>query len=429
MSTASDPVVRSSTGLRGLVLRCHFYAGLLVGPFILVAAVTGVLYALTPQLESWLYHGALAVPVTARTLPLAEQVRAARGVNPLGALVAVRPAAEPGATTRVLFTGPGLRAGERRAVFVNPASAQVTGELTVYGPHGVLPLRAALARLHRDLFLGEPGRLYSRLAASWLWVVALGGAVLWLTRWRGRRGRLGSSGWHGVVGMWVLAGALVLSATALAWSQGTSAPRAPSGWTTQASGAGGGGAVGPDVTRVDAVLGAARAAGIGAKAVEIELPKGAGAPWRVGDGSDAVAIDGATGAVVGRTRFADRPFAAKLARWGVEAHTGALFGWPNQLLLLAVGLGLVALVVLGYRMWWKRRPVRAGASSFGKPVARGQWRKVATPAVVALLVVAGVVGWTVPLLGVSLLGFLVVDGLLGLRARRGPTGALNRGRP
>ncbi|HWO69018.1 MAG TPA: PepSY domain-containing protein [Umezawaea sp.] len=402
--------------MRGLVLRLHFYAGVLVGPFVLIAAVTGVLHASTPQLESWLYHGVLSVPVSARALPLAEQVRAARAVDPAGAVTAVRPAPEPGATTRVLFSEPGLGDSERRAVFVDPGTGRVTGTLVAYGRNGVLPLRTALGRLHRDLLLGEPGRLYSRLAASWLWVVVLGGAALWLTR-SSARPATGGRRAHGVVGMWVLTGALVLSVTGLACSaSGDDAPPSRAGARTA------------DASRVDAVLGSARAAGIGAGAVEIELPEAAGAPWKVSDvgrGFDAVAVDGASGAVVGSRRFADYPLAAKVARWGVDAHTGVLFGWPNQVLLLVVGLGLVALVVLGYRMWWRRRPVRATAWSFGRPIARGQWRKAPTSAVVGLLVVGGTIGWFVPLLGASLAAFLVVDVLLGARARR----VLNRGRP
>lgn len=34
-----------------LLRRLHFYAGILVGPFLVVAAVTGALYVFTPQLE------------------------------------------------------------------------------------------------------------------------------------------------------------------------------------------------------------------------------------------------------------------------------------------------------------------------------------------------------------------------------------------
>ena len=37
-----------------LLRRVHFYIGLFVGPFIFVAALTGTLYVLTPQLENHL---------------------------------------------------------------------------------------------------------------------------------------------------------------------------------------------------------------------------------------------------------------------------------------------------------------------------------------------------------------------------------------
>ena len=41
--------------LRPLVLRLHFYAGVLVAPFLLVAAATGFLYAASFQAEKILY--------------------------------------------------------------------------------------------------------------------------------------------------------------------------------------------------------------------------------------------------------------------------------------------------------------------------------------------------------------------------------------
>ncbi|CCQ18212.1 PepSY-associated TM helix domain-containing protein [Rhodococcus sp. IEGM 1401] len=67
--------------------------------------------------------------------------------------------------------------GYGRTVFVDPYTAQVRGELTTFGEW--LPVRAWIDELHRNLHLGDLGRNYSELAASWLWVVALGGLVLW----------------------------------------------------------------------------------------------------------------------------------------------------------------------------------------------------------------------------------------------------------
>jgi uncharacterized iron-regulated membrane protein len=406
---------------RGLVLRFHFYAGVLVGPFVLIATLTGVLYAATPQLESWLYSDQLRVPASTSSVPLADQVRAAVATRPDDAVVAVRPAPEPGATTRVLFAGDGEA---RPTVFVNPADGTVVGDLMTYGTTGVLPLRTTIDEIHRNLLLGEPGRLYSELAASWLWVVALGGVFLWFSRRRTQRTKP-TTRRHALLGLWVLVGALVLSATGLTWStyagENVADLRKTLGWTTPSLGAGdhaghGGMTSSASPSDVDAVLATARAAGIDAGGVEISLPASAHAPWKVTEIErgwpsqvDAVAVSGGT--VVDEVRFADYPLAAKLSRWGIDAHMGVLFGWPNQVLLLAFGLGLVALVVLGYRMWWLRRPT----GGFGRPVPRGQWRKAPRGQLVVVLLLAAGVGWFVPLFGLSLVAFLLVDALLSRR--------------
>ncbi|MCG8924962.1 PepSY domain-containing protein [Lentzea sp. CC55] len=427
MTTTSTPP-RASFAWRGLFLRLHFYAGVLVGPFILIASLTGVLYALTPQLESWVYSDQLRVPATSQQLPLAQQVDAAVATAPRGSLVAVRPAPEPGATTRVLFAEEGLGESERRAVFVDPGTGRVTGDLVVYGTSGVLPLRTTLDQLHRNLMLGEPGRLYSELAASWLWVVALGGLVLWISRARNSK-RVRT---HGLIGVWVLAGALFLSATGLTWSayagENVGVLREAVGWSTPTlqipGGSGGHGdhtehtSTGGGHGDIDAVLGSARSWGVDAELVEISLPATPDGAWKVVEvekglptQGDSVAVQG--DAVVASVEFDDFPLGAKLTKWGIDAHMGVLFGWPNQLLLLLIGGGLVALVVLGYRMWWKRRPT----SGFGRPAPRGQWRRAPRGALAGLGLGALLVGWFAPLLGISLVVFLVVDVLLGRRAK------------
>ncbi|MCX2958776.1 MAG: PepSY domain-containing protein, partial [Serratia symbiotica] len=93
-------------------------------------------------------------------------------------LSAVRPSPVDGENTRVLFDVAGLQPAERLAVFVDPVTAQLHGTLIVYGTSGVLPLRTWLDQFHRSLLLGDLGRNYSELAASWLWVTALGGLIL-----------------------------------------------------------------------------------------------------------------------------------------------------------------------------------------------------------------------------------------------------------
>jgi uncharacterized iron-regulated membrane protein len=175
-----------------------------------------------------------------------------------------------------------------------------------------------------------------------------------------------------------------------------------------------------DVTTVDAVLAAARAAEVTSDQIEIALPKAAGRAWTVTEihrayptAVDVAAVDPATLAVTDTVRFADYPFPAKLARRGIDLHMGVLFGLANQLLLAVLALGLAALVVLGYRMWWQRRPARAGGWRPGAAYPSGGLRTLPWPMLLAVLVVAVSVGYLLPLLGVSLLAFLAIDGVRG----------------
>jgi uncharacterized iron-regulated membrane protein len=170
------------------VRRLHFYAAIFVGPFILVAAVSGALYSLTPQIEKIVYAHELYVPESDTQLPLAVQIEAAEDyIGPDETLTAVRPAPAPGQTTRVMYAGEDLGDSESRAIFIDPSTAEVRGDLTVYGTSGALPLRTWVDQLHRSLHLGDVGRLYSELAASWLGVIAVAGVCLWVIRARKSR--------------------------------------------------------------------------------------------------------------------------------------------------------------------------------------------------------------------------------------------------
>ncbi|AQA09589.1 PepSY-associated TM helix domain-containing protein [Streptomyces malaysiensis] len=448
--------------LRPLVLRLHFYAGVLVAPFLLVAAVTGLLYAGSIQAEKIVYDHELRVPVGKSELPLSQQIAAARKAHPDGEIGAIRPSPEAGATTRVLLSGvKGVDPEHKLAVFVDPYTGKVRGALEQYGTSGALPLRTWIDDLHRNLHLGDSGRLYSELAASWLWVITSGGLVLWIARRRkgsvkrrlratalpdrSATGRRRMMSFHGSVGVWAALGLFFLSATGLTWSTYAGANvtdlRASLGQATPAvssavggehaghgsmpgmdmGGSSGKGGESADVG-VDAVLKAARAEGLG-NPVEIVPPTGAGAAYTVSqiqrswpEKQDAAAVDPATGQVTDVVRFADHPPLAKLSRWGIDAHMGSLFGLPNQIALAALALALIFLIVWGYRMWWRRG--RAGA--FGRPIPRGAWRQVPSYVLAVLTVVVAVLGYYLPLLGLPLVGFLLIDLALGrLADRRG----------
>lgn len=457
--TAGPP----SRSLRPLIMRVHFYAGILIAPFLIVATISGGLYALAPALEKVVYREYLYVDSTGPAMPIAEQVRAAQQVRPDLALNAVRPAPQPGEATRVLFTDPSLGESERQAVFIDPATAEPLGDLVVYGSSSALPMRTWISQLHRHLHLGEPGRIYSELAASWLWVVALGGCYLWFARYRTSRARNGAAArvwtldrdakgrartlnWHGVVGLWLAVGLVFLSATGLTWSryagENITELRAALHWKTPAVStalgnadaptAGGGhdghgtahhpvtdpGTVADEIDELDSVLAIAARNGV-SEAVEATIPADAATAFKVTEtrqpwqfATDSIAIDGASGTVTDVVRFANWPFAAKLTTWGIALHMGLLFGLANQIALAVLAVALLTVIARGYIMWWQRRPVR-GQSRVGRAPARGGLRRIGPVPLTAMIVGTVFVGWYVPLLGVSLAAFLAIDLAVG----------------
>ncbi|MFJ3493815.1 PepSY domain-containing protein [Streptomyces sp. NPDC086091] len=451
---AAAPPARRAGGVGALLARLHFYAGVLVAPFLLVAAVTGLLYTFTPQLDSIVYDKELYVSRTGdRVLPLSEQVAAARAEHPDGTLTAVRPGTGDG-TTQVDFSLPEL--GEKtHTVYVDPYTGDVTGQLTTWWTS--TPLTAWLDVLHRDLHLGEIGNLYSEFAASWLWVIVLGGLVLWWRRARGgrtarrlllpdraaRKGVRRTRGLHAATGVWIALGLLFLSATGLTWSTyaganfgkaldslRSSTPYVSTALThDHASGSPpdtGAEAPPADPAAIDGVLKAARDAGVDGP-VQIAVAPDQATAWTVSQtrnlwpvGRDSVAVEASTGDIVDRVDFADWPLLSKLTTWGVQAHMGLLFGIVNQLVLAVIAVGLICVIVWGYRMWWQRRPTRTDRRApLGAPPARGGWRGIPSGPLAVGIVLVAAVGWVIPLFGIPLAAFLAVDMTVGtLRARR-----------
>ncbi|MFP8965171.1 PepSY-associated TM helix domain-containing protein [Pokkaliibacter sp. CJK22405] len=431
----------------GLLARLHFYIGLFIGPFLFIAALTGTLYVLTPQIENWWYSDALTTTSVGEPQPIAAQIEAAQKVVGSNAsLFAVRPGLNPGSTSRVMYSEAGLGSSESRAIFIDPVTLAVKGDMTVYGTSGVLPLRTTLDYLHRNLLLGDIGRNYSELAASWMWIAALAGIGLWLQQRRKLAKAKGSKNEglkrqrnHSLMGLWIALGLLFFSATGLTWSKWAGdridSLRTELNWVTpsvsrnlQTSACNTPVAahhdhnamqianpvepfsVAPDA--FDGILTIARKGGIDANLLEIRPPHKADQAWLVREVDrswptqvDTVAIDGATGHITSRADFATFPLIAKLIRWGIDAHMGVLFGLPNQLILAAFGITMMLLIITGYRLWWKRRPP-AGAPL---KTLLESWLKLGYLGRALVLFIAGILGWCLPVMGVSLIGFILID--------------------
>jgi uncharacterized iron-regulated membrane protein len=448
-STKVETKTRKSP-FAALLIRLHFYAGVLVAPFLVLAAVTGLLYTVAPQLDAMMYGDKLTASTTGTApLPLARQIAAAAAAHPDGTLSAIQPGSGD-ETTKVVFSLPEL--GEKQhTVYVNPYTGEVQGRLTTWW--GSTPVTTWLDDLHRNLHLGVPGRYYSELAASWLWVLTLGGLVLWWQRRRSvrkmfapelsaKKGVRRTRGWHAATGVWLTVGLLILSATGLTWSRyaggnfdallstldahkpdlATSVTAPAAGGGHHGSGAAAAAAVDP--AAADTVLQVARDGGLTGP-VELTVPETSADAWTVSgiDNTwpvdlDRVAVDPATKTVVARSDFADWPLLAKLSKLGVQAHMGRLFGVVNQILLAALAAGLICVVFWGYRMWWQRRPTRADRRALvGTPPARGAWLGLPAWQIAVGVPLVFALGWALPLFGIPLAAFLAADAALGMRRR------------
>lgn len=423
------------------IKRLHFYIGLFVGPFIFIAALSGTLYVLSPPIEHALYRHALFTDTQGEVQSIEQQIHAAQNhLNTPLPLLAVRPAIGPGHSTRVMFQDPDTYGWERRTLFVDPVSLDILGDFPTYGTSGILPFRITLDYLHRNLLLGEPGRIYSELAASWLWVVALGGVIIWWSNRKQRKPKRTNAQaryrqQHQTLGLVLLLGLVFFSATGLTWSQWAGANiaqwRQAIGWVTPS--------VSLDLKPTsqsssfhhhhktslmpvknhiemqdfDTVLAIARQGGIDAAKIEIKPPKQSGQAWLVQEIDrswptqvDSVAIDLSSKTITDRADFADYPLVAKLIRWGIDAHMGVLFGSVNQIVLGVFGLSLCWMVILGYKMWWQRRPIATRQHFIRSWLPLSRKDKLITLLIVAVLACA------LPVLGVSLVLFICLDLLL-----------------
>jgi len=257
-------------------------------------------------------------------------------------------------------------------------------------------------------------------------VILVSGLVLWtakqgrrrrgirelltpLPRGKGEQARMRAV--HGPLGIWLTAGLLVMSVTGLTMSRfagwGLPAVRPPELSMPPVTVPG---SVEP--IAVDRVLQVARAEGLGGE-LEVAAPTAPDRPFTVAERSpglpirkDAIAVDPYTAQVTERIGWDDYPFLAQVREVGVQTHTGTLFGLANQIVLALLVIATIVLILIGYRMWWKRSPYQeAKLPPVPPPALSGL-----TPAVgVPVVLVTVVLGWLMPAFGVSLMAFIVVD--------------------
>ncbi|MFN3304021.1 MAG: PepSY-associated TM helix domain-containing protein [Roseateles sp.] len=430
----------SSTALNRLFWRLHFWAGLVASPIILFAALTGLLYVFTPQIEAWRHADVDRVAVGAQRLPLDAQVAAALAAAPDAALRYVVPAHAADDSTQVWLRAPhahhgaakggehdhGLPAGS--IVYVNPYTGQVLGRL-----QEMERFKTWAKKLHSNALQGDGWRWLIELGASWMLVLFATGLVMWWPRSQAS----GGDGWRALIPRWgrgratwrdlhaVVAIALglvmaIVLVTGLTWAEhsgkrfremqtalGQDAPRVPK---TLRSAPGDG----PSLSW-QAVLERSRAQAPDI-AMQITPPPGPDGVWRIENfdrtqptGRFNLALDARRGATMFSSGWERFPTLARATAVGIPFHRGE-FGVWNQVLLALAALAAVFSVVSGLVMWWQRRP----RGKVGAPTLPNRHLRQAPlwlwPLMAALAYAMPVFGW-------SLLAMLAAEALTRLLHR------------
>ena len=464
MTDVQRPALQGPSKLYRFVWRWHFYAGLFAAPILIMLAVTGGLYLFERELDGLLHPQAVTAAGTGPAKPLAVQQAAVLAAYPnarIGRYV------EPVGPSRAAKWGITTARGKNLAVFVDPASAAVTGSV----PESER-LTSILSKLHGELMIGFVGDLIVELAASWGFILLVSGLFLWWprrTRRAGvlipdlqRRGRSPMRDLHAVPAFWVAPVIAFLILTGLPWSGfwgdnlarlGTvealapalaptpnfsAAPDAPPHHPPEPADAGSheehhpfadelpwavrhasvpqpasGASVAPGFD-ADALRTLAAMRGMAQPGLRIFFPQGQGGVFTASFIPDqaqrqrTLHVDPASGVVLADIGWPQYSPLGKVVEFGVMVHLGRQFGRANQVVLAAICTGFVAIIAFGLCAWWMRRP----AGQIGAPSLPEDYR--ATGVVVAIAVVLGLL---FPLAGLSMLAMAAADQVV-VRHRR-----------
>jgi uncharacterized iron-regulated membrane protein len=416
--------------------RWHFYASLFVMPLVLVLATTGAIYLFKPQLDRWEERAFSNLSTNGAVSPNA-QLAAVMDINPGAQFHSYRLPARDGDAAMIHV---GLADGRSmRDVYVSP-QGKVLGSIDPESR-----ISATVSRIHGSLLIGKMGDWIVELAACWAIVMILTGLYMWWPRGQGLSGvlwprlkrgkRLFLRDLHAVTGFWVSGLALVLLTTGLPWASvwgdAFRLVRAELGLVQGAQDWKTGSHAAHAEHDHDAMM-KMQSAGIPlvgladmvGKAKLEKLPhpvlvKPPGAPERFGPPTPmawtikseaqnrplnrSITFDVATGKEVSRTGFADKHAIDQAVNYGIAWHEGQLFGWINQLVGVVTALGLITLVISGFMMWRRRKPVDA----LGAPIAPAVPQKIR-----GVAVIIAVMAILLPLLAISLLALWLFDRLL-----------------
>ena len=426
-----------------LIIRWHFYCGLLFIPLIIVISISGCIYLFEDEYEDFMYQDLLFVTPGENALAASVLLAKASWVVPELRASHFKSKSDKDRSTEIIFKEksshkhknleqismewagdgpekvPMVMNRERTSVFINPYTGEILGTMK----SGDRFMRI-MKDLHGNLLGGKFGTLFVELTSCWLMMLMTTGLIMWWPR--GKTGIMGTLTprlnsnkrlfWrdlHAVPAFYFSFFIIFLIINGLPWTdvwgdafhtiqrnlKMSSSAGFHSRQLKSVSIKGG------KLISIDKVFSEAKARGYKGN-LDVKIPRNKTDTYAIQRDSDDPAtrpsmhLDQYTGKVLAASDWATVPLLAKSVTYGIKLHRGEYFGVWNLVLVLVTTLVLIFMSVSGIVLWLQRRPKgKLGAPKYPRDFKQPKW------------VIGTTVGFSLfmPLLGASLVVFILGD--------------------
>lgn len=436
----------ASRKLYQLIIRWHFFCGLLFIPLIIVISISGCIYLFEDEYEDFMYQDLLFVTPGAKVLPASTLLAKAKLAVPELRAASFKSYPEAERSTEIIFkekakhmhkpvqtsmewAGDGpekvkmVMNRERTSVFINPYTGAILGTMK-----SSERLMAFMKDLHGNLLTGKIGTKFVELTSCWVMMLMTTGLIMWWPR--GKTGVMGTllprlnsnkrlfwRDLHAVPAFYFSFFIIFLVISGLPWTdvwgdafhsiQRELKMSAPAGFHSRELKSRY--FMGAEQISIDKVIAEAKNRGYQGE-LNVKIPRNIRDIYAIQRNSDDPAarpsmhFDQYTGKVLAASDWEKVPLLAKSVSYGIKLHRGEYFGVWNLVLVLVTTIVLIFMSVSGIVLWLQRRPKgKLGAPKPPRDYKQPVW------------LIGTTIGFSVfmPLLGASLIVFILGDWVYG----------------
>ncbi|MBB5635096.1 putative iron-regulated membrane protein [Pedobacter cryoconitis] len=359
----------------------HLWLGLAAGLIFFTECLSGTLLVFEDEITEALHASRYQVNQVSQAIPLDSLANTVRMKMPKGKISTIKVYSNPYRTVEINVKekkgkekGGGKRGGKGIILFLNPYTAEITGQLNPAAP----TFFSFMLDLHQSLLTGKVGKTILGISTFVVLIILITGMVLWFPKKRKQlkaRLKVKTDGsWkrinhdlHVVLGFYCSFFILILLVTSLSWSfkwantalytitgSKPGFPEKVKSLSPQGS---------VKTISYQQALEAGRKQFSKAPYWSISMPKQADEPITITsastdalhrNGFDNLSLDQRTGAILQVSLLKDMPGGWQLRRYMKPVHTGAIGGIPTKLMAFFVSLISATFPVTGTILWLNR---------------------------------------------------------------------------